>query len=218
MLATGAHTTFTHSISQQEWEEENEAEIAFGCHKSASDHPAELDLAIATEVLYGYALPLPASRAKTLFDLMIVTIDMARKSTFTNAGICAEKFRMTHDHSFEVLRLEQSFNLLADISCLPNMVFGWCLSRILHYVCSLRFHYPKVQIFISKYDYKAAYKRLTQNGITSARSSIIWRGFLHVALRLTSGGLASRPLWCTIMRQSATWRTTSLCPAGPQIS
>jgi hypothetical protein len=105
---------------------------------------------------------------------------------------------MTHDHSFGAIHPELSFNSLADITCLPDMIFGSCLTRIIHYICSLCWYYPQLQILIKRYDFRAAYKWLTQNGITSARSSIVWNGFAHVALHLTFGGRANPPLWCTI--------------------
>jgi hypothetical protein len=44
-----------------------------------------------------------------------------------------------------------------------EMVYGWCLPRILHYVVALRTKHPTSAIFVAKYDYSDAYRRVAHS-------------------------------------------------------
>ena len=64
------------------------------------------------------------------------------------------KYRLTQDLSFSTNKetAPTSINAGVDMESYPEMIYGWCLPRLLHYIVSLRIHHPTLLIFISKYD------------------------------------------------------------------
>jgi hypothetical protein len=86
MFSAGAQTTFSGSFTHQQRHDENDAKVAFGCHKLASIHLDEVEKVIQTEVMFGYTLPLPEKAVKTLAEIMIVTVGMAQQSTILELG------------------------------------------------------------------------------------------------------------------------------------
>jgi len=71
---------------------------------------------------------------------------------------------------------------------LDPLYYGGCLSRILHYIVSLRLRLPKVKILGGKSDIKAAYRRVTLHGDTAEKCTIMYKDFGLTSLRLTFGG------------------------------
>jgi hypothetical protein len=76
------------------------------------------------------------------------------------------------------------------------MIYGWCLSRIIHYVVALRREHPNKRIFVAKYDYSDAYRRMNHAASAAAQSIAIFDGVAYIALRLTFGGSPNPPTWC----------------------
>jgi hypothetical protein len=77
-----------------------------------------------------------------------------------------------------------------------EMIYGWCLTRIIHFIVALRLAYPLLPIFIVKYDYSDAYRRIAHAPSAAAQSIIIFAGVAYIALRLTFGGPPNPPTWC----------------------
>lgn len=81
----------------------------------------------------------------------------------------------------------------------PEMVHGWCLSRIIHFIaalCGLR--YPTQKIFTAKYDYSDAYSQVAHSSLAAIQSIIMFMGIAYIALHLTFGGPPNPPTcWCT---------------------
>jgi hypothetical protein len=77
-----------------------------------------------------------------------------------------------------------------------KMIYGWRLGRILHFIATLRLAHPRQRIFIAKYDYSDAYRRITHSGTAAAQSISIFDNVAYVALRLTFGGSPNPPTWC----------------------
>jgi hypothetical protein len=61
-----------------------------------------------------------------------------------------------------------------DLSAYPDMIYGWCLLRVLHFVVALRLANPGVRISISKGDFSNAYRRVT-HPVQSALQSHVRR-------------------------------------------
>lgn len=76
------------------------------------------------------------------------------------------------------------------------MVYGWCLSRIIHYIVALRERFPTGKILMSKYDYSDAYRRIAHSASATTQSISIFKGIAYVALRLTFRGSPNPPTWC----------------------
>jgi hypothetical protein len=75
------------------------------------------------------------------------------------------------------------------------MVYGWCLGRIIHFIVALRLSYPSTRIFISKYDYSDAYRRIHHSSTAAVQSIIVLAGIAYIALRLMFGGSPNPPTW-----------------------
>lgn len=39
-----------------------------------------------------------------------------------------------------------------------EMIYGWCLSRIIHFIVALRLAHPLLRVFTVEYDYSDAYR------------------------------------------------------------
>jgi hypothetical protein len=44
-----------------------------------------------------------------------------------------------------------------DMDKYNEMIYGWCLSCIIHYIVALQSEHPNTRIFVAKYDYSNAY-------------------------------------------------------------
>ena len=76
---------------------------------------------------------------------------------------------------------------------MKELVYGFCLLRIIHFIVAQRSHFPGIPILIGKYDVAAAYRRATLWG-TLAHHCIFLSKILANAtvalmgLRITFGG------------------------------
>ena len=55
----------------------------------------------------------------------------------------------------------------------PEMIYGWCLPRILHFLVAVRLANPYQVIFISKYDYSDACRRIVAHSAKAAVHAIV---------------------------------------------
>ena len=89
------------------------------------------------------------------------------------------------------------------MSSYPDMVYGWCLPRIMHYVISLRLSL----ILISKYDYSNAYRRIAHSTQAATQTVAVNRDTAFVSLRLTYGGSPNPQPGAYSPNSSPTWPT-----------
>jgi hypothetical protein len=78
----------------------------------------------------------------------------------------------------------------------PEMFYGWCLLRTIHFMVCLRATYPNERILITKYDYSDAYRRISHAARTAAQSILILAGIAFLALRLAFGGSPNPACFC----------------------
>jgi hypothetical protein len=77
-----------------------------------------------------------------------------------------------------------------------EMIYGWCLSRVVHYIMALRIAHQHQRIFISKYDYSDTYWRVHHAASPAVQSIIVIDEIAYIALCLTFGGSPNPPTWC----------------------
>jgi hypothetical protein len=101
-------------------------------------------------------LPLPISYLASLphGELAPVGIENLQWSALPD-GSRKIKFCLTHDQSFEA-SVGLSVNLRVLHDALEPLYYGGCLSRLIHYMISVRHHHPTVKILGGKSDFKAA--------------------------------------------------------------
>jgi hypothetical protein len=107
------------------------------------------------------------------------------------------KFRLTHDQSFEAsVGLSVNSRVLHD--ALEPLYYGICLSRLIHYMISVRRRHLTVRILGGKSDFKAAYRRIHLHGDTAEKCAIMYKEFALPSLRLTLGGSPCPNEFCVV--------------------
>jgi hypothetical protein len=121
---------------------------------------------------------------------------MAKQITLDDPGKRIPKYRLTQDLSFSISQESCSVNDSIDMDQYNEMIYGWCLSRIVHFIVALRYQFPTNRILMSKYDYSNAYRRIAHSVSASTQSISVFKDIAYVALRLTFGGSPNPPTRC----------------------
>ena len=78
----------------------------------------------------------------------------------------------------------------------PEMVYGFCLSRIIHFIVALRGKYPEDRILISKYDFLDAYRRMAHRALLAIQTILVHGARAYIYLVLTFEASANPVVWC----------------------
>ena len=119
------------------------------------------------------------------------------QNTITAEGEIVEKPRLTHNQS-KVFASGISVNSRVDKDQLQDCMYGFCIYKLVHYILSLRTHFPSRRIFLSKIDWKSAYRRAHLHWATAIQSMSQDGNYLHIALRATFGGTPNPYDWSVI--------------------
>ena len=109
-----------------------------------------------SEVRLGYSLLLPLEAATQIRDALIAPHNVIEQNTITETGEIVEKLRLTHNQS-KVFSSSTSVNGRVNKDALQDCIYGFCITRMVHYILALQRLHPFKRIFISKIDYKSAY-------------------------------------------------------------
>ena len=161
--------------------------LSRGNHKSASTYSDFLRTSLEKEITQGWMIPLPIEFLSKLKHAEIAPIGVAQQFQAHDDGTRSLKYRMVHDQSFEA-SVGESVNKRINKGALEPLFYGFCLSRTIHQIVALRAKYPNTRLLAAKTDFKAAYRRITLQGDTAARCTIIHDGYALPGLRLTFGG------------------------------
>ena len=156
---------FSRELTAEESLMELTASITRGNHKSATDENEQVKKLISKDVTHGFSVPFPASTVTLLPSPVVTPLGLAKQWTLDNKGDRVPKFRMTQDLSFSSSDPAHaiSINKRIDMTSYPEMIYGWCFSRTLHFIASLRYHHPRRRILIAKYDFSDAYRRIAHS-------------------------------------------------------
>ena len=171
--------------------------IQRGNHKSAISEPKILRKLISKDVTAGFQLPTTIESMHKIPHACIAPYGVVHQTTIDNEGNLIPKKRAAHDQSFK-FSSGTSVNSRVQTEKLNKLIYGDALRRIIHFIHSLRFHHPHTPILIGKFDFSAAYKRMTLWGHSAAASSTCHDGTAFIALRLMFGGAPCPPLWCAM--------------------
>jgi hypothetical protein len=175
-------------LTNEERVAKNQEFILRGNHKSAIKYESEFLKTIESEIKQGWMIPLPLHYINELNHGELAPVGIDDKVwTELSDGSRKTKFRLTHDQSFEAY-IGSSVNERTHRDKLHPLFYGGCLSRLIHYIISLRLYLPNVPILGGKSDFKPAYRRVSTHGDTAAKCSIIYKNFALPSLRLTFGG------------------------------
>jgi hypothetical protein len=185
------------SITDEDRVKKNSELIKRGNHKSAEKHNEQLQTILIKEVTQGWMVPIPTSYLKHLHNAEVAPVGIASQWHAHDDGSRSIKYRLTHDQSFEA-SIGESINKRVEKDKLAELYYGHSLLRIIHYIVSLRIHYPTTKVLISKTDFKGAYRRVTLHGEMAPRCTIINGDIALVSLRLTFGGAPCPNEFCII--------------------
>jgi len=177
--------------------------IARGNHKSALKYDSEYLKIIKAEVDQGWMFPVPMHYINIMKhgELAPVGIDDKAWSDLPD-GSRKVKYRLTHDQSFEASR-GISVNGRVIKERLAPLLYGGCLTRILHYIVDLRLRLPDTPILGAKSDFKSAYRRVSLHGNIAEKCAIMYDGFALPSTRLAFGGSPCPPEFCIYSELSA---------------
>lgn len=152
MLTSGFDYHLGRELSEQERTKELQAQLDRGNHKSAMQNLEEVRSLLSADVRRGFILPIRADAILRVKGLHLQPGGMVRQLSLKADGSRQPKTRFTHDLSFSITTKDASVNSRVDMSKHPEMVYGWCLLRLIHYIAAMRVRHPGVRIFISKFD------------------------------------------------------------------
>jgi hypothetical protein len=198
LLTEGMHYVFERELTPDERSGEVEAMIARGNHKSAQAELVKVGELLAKDVIHGFTIPLPISAVRMIPGAMVQPLGLVHQWTVDQDGERKAKFRLTQDLSFSTDNKARptSINSRVDMAAYVEMVYGWCLPRIIHFIVALRLQNPSLLILISKYDDSDAYRRIAHSAAAAAQTIAINGTTAILSLRLTFGGSPNPPTWC----------------------
>ena len=196
VLAHGMDFYFDQALSETERLAKLDEIIVRGNHKLAQENEDDVKRLLQKDVHHGFSLPVTPEIVRKLKGAMVQPAGLALQFALLEDGSRVPKRRLTQDSSFALTFPKASVNERIDMDAYPQMIYGWCLSRIIHFIVALRLRHPSKKIFIAKYDYSDAYRRIAHSASAAAQSIIVIAGIAYIALRLTFGGSPNPPTWC----------------------
>jgi hypothetical protein len=176
---------------------EREVNLERGNHKSATSKPEITEKQLLKDVYHGFSFPFPSGMVRKLNGALVQPCGLASQFALKADGSREEKYGLTHDLSYKITGEGISVNNRVNMSRYPEMIFGWCLPRIIHSVVALRIAYPSSRILIAKYDFSDAYQRINHTARAAIPSIIVLAAIAFLALRLSFGGSPNPPTWCS---------------------
>jgi len=207
VLVTGMPYRYSREITEKEREKEVLAMLVRGNHKSAQDEPEIVEKLLSKDVVHGFSMVIPKAIVPLIPNAMVQPVGLAKQWTLDEKGNRTVKYRITQDLSYSETSNDEeapmSINSRIDMAQYPEMVYGWALPRIIHFIVALRLASPKRTIFISKYDYSDAYRRMAHSALAVAQTITTCLAYAFVYFRMTFGGSPNPPTWCNFSEMVA---------------
>ena len=127
---------------------------------------------------------------------MLQACGLVTQSTLLETGERTEKSRLAHDQSFCITSHFASVNHRLNREAYPDLIYGFFLLRIIHFIVALRLQYPETPILISKYDFSDAYRRISHRATSAVQTIIALGRIAYIMLVMSFGGSANPQVWC----------------------
>ena len=179
--------------------EDIDAMIVRGNHQSTASVESQkiIKKNIGKEVVRSYLVPIPIPFIQEIKGAQIIPIGLARQFTVDEDGNPKVKHRVTQDLSFTPPS-GYSVNTAQRDELLSECCYGQCLRRVIHMIVALRLKFPGKTIFIIKYDFDAAYRRLHCHPQHAVKCIILFGNLAYILSRLPFGAAAGPSLYSTI--------------------
>ena len=198
LINEGMSYVFTRELDDDAQRNEMLALMDLGNHKSAQEGADDVRKLLAKDVVHGFSIPLPLATLILIPRAGVQPLGLVSQWTVDAEGKRTRKHRVTQDLSFSSVKgcPPTSINGRINMDAYPEMVYGWCLPRILHFVVALRTKHPTYIILVAKYDYSDAYRRVAHSAQAAVQTIAILPPLAYMSLRLTFGGAPNPPTWC----------------------
>ena len=121
------------------------------------------------DVIHGFSLVIPVEKVPLLKNALVAPMNIVDQFSINERGEIIQKKRLTHNQSF-VFSSGTSLNNRVLKDKLQDVMYGTCLSRVIHNILILRQNYPNKRILMQKVDYKSAYRRAHLNFDTAIQT------------------------------------------------
>jgi hypothetical protein len=199
VITNGMPYRYVVELEEEQTSKEVSAQIQRGNHKPAQANPEQVGMLLAKDVAHGFAMVVPTDVVPLIPGAMVQPTGLAEQWVLDNNGKRKVKYRITQDLTYAETAKEEpiSVNSRIDMKAYPEMIYGWCLPRIIHFIVALRLAWPGKSILIAKYDYSDAYRWIAHSAKAALAQTITTLGALaFVCWRLTFGGSPNPPTWC----------------------
>lgn len=190
--------THNDSTNDQQRHHENNEMIAKQNHKKAKEFPDVIRQSLLGDLKLGYCCVLPISCIEKIPNAMVCPLGIVEQLKLKPDGSYVQKHRLTHDQTFTALDNSVSLNNITNNNKFPNLIYGFCLERIIYQILSLRTHYPSHRILCCKFDFAKAYRRAHYDGESAVRCIAVFEDLAYLQLRLSFGGSGCPAAWCSI--------------------
>ena len=143
------------------------------------------------DVKFWFPVPVRASSLRDIAGTMVQACGLTVQHALE--GI---KYRLTHDLSFLITSEDVSVNSQCDMDAYPETVYGFCLSRTIHFIVALRRKFPDKRILISKYDFSNAYRQMAHKAFSAIQTILVHGKIAYIYLRLIFGAAANPTVFC----------------------
>ena len=170
-----------------------------GNHKGVINNPKLFTEIMDEEVRQGWQLVIEKENIIDLEGAQLAPMNIQDQRTIDDDGNVIPKKRLSHDQSF-AYGSGTSVNSRIIEEELQDVMYGSCLSRVIHDIIMLRLKFPSTRILMSKIDYKGAYRRghlhASSSLVTATQSEEL--NLVFLALRMTFGGAGNPSFWGNI--------------------
>ena len=174
------------------------AQLKHGNHQSCLMNKKKLLNDLTRSVSLGYAILLPADKINNIPGIMIQPDGILQTFTLIPDGTQARKPRLTHNLLFSLMGNNFNLNDRVDMTKYSELIYGWCLQQVIHFIFVLCLNHPGRVIFIVKDNLSDAYRRLVHALNTTKQSIIFLNNIAYMFLWLTFGKAPNPDAWCTI--------------------
>ena len=109
------------------------------------------------------------------------------------------KDQLTHNLTFSITQPNTSVYKRCNVDVYPEIVYGFCLMWIINLIVVLRLHFPAKNIFLSKYNFSDAYRRILHIAKTALVMILVTGMWAYIYLWLLFGWSVNPPSLCCFL-------------------
>jgi hypothetical protein len=107
--------------------------LALGNHKSSEAKPEQINRLLAKDMTHAFSVPL-------LDSTLVRPLGLAEQLALTESIERIVRWHLTQDLSFLLTDGEHSINARINMDLYNEMIYGWCMSHLIHYIMALAPH------------------------------------------------------------------------------